>query len=200
MSRFIVFLVLSMLTVGAYAFPARALGEQLLLAGVTNEFTDESDLAMSVCNMFDVPDYQCSGGVDEAICVVSGRSSYECSGEGIAASICISSGLPSYSCTTKKLPEAVCIAGGNASYKCSANLKPGEAICIARGYPAYKCSSSLSIEDALQLEVKDINWEWDELNNGYGGSDWRCRGTNTGQFAKEQQCSGKVKKDDVWVN
>lgn len=44
----------------------------------------------------------------------------------------------------------------------------------------------------------DYEWEWDQFYNHSGQPIWACRGVQTGQFAPEQRCLGKLKLDWKW--
>lgn len=44
----------------------------------------------------------------------------------------------------------------------------------------------------------DTEWDWDEFYNGYHQLVWACRGVQTGQFADEYHCAGKLQTDNRW--
>jgi hypothetical protein len=41
-------------------------------------------------------------------------------------------------------------------------------------------------------------WDWDLFYNQYNQLVWACRGIQTGQFADQWRCGGKVKTDARW--
>ncbi|GMM70340.1 hypothetical protein MTsDn5_02920 [Alteromonas gracilis] len=75
----------------------------------------------------------------------------------------------------------------------------GQAICKAG--VASGCYSSTSIEKALALPIKDMEWKWDRFQrpNRYDNI-WACRGTSRGQFVEEYKCANEFKTDDTWPN
>lgn len=46
--------------------------------------------------------------------------------------------------------------------------------------------------------VYDYDWEWDQFYNQSRSLVWACRGVQTGQFAEQQHCSGKLMNDWKW--
>jgi TPR repeat protein len=44
----------------------------------------------------------------------------------------------------------------------------------------------------------DWDWDWDAFYDQYGNLQWRCRGIQTGRFAKNYNCSSDYKDDDRW--
>lgn len=46
--------------------------------------------------------------------------------------------------------------------------------------------------------VADTQWDWDYMNGGNGFPIWVCRGVQTGQFAEEAKCAGRLMNDGRW--
>jgi len=46
--------------------------------------------------------------------------------------------------------------------------------------------------------ANDYAWSWDAFRNEYGVTMWRCRGHQTGEFADDWRCAGKMKTDTTW--
>jgi hypothetical protein len=44
----------------------------------------------------------------------------------------------------------------------------------------------------------DYDWEWDQFYNQNRALVWACRGIQTGQFAEQQHCAGKMMTDWKW--
>lgn len=44
----------------------------------------------------------------------------------------------------------------------------------------------------------DYDWEWDQFYNQNRVLVWACRGVQTGQFAEQQHCAGKLMTDWKW--
>jgi hypothetical protein len=44
----------------------------------------------------------------------------------------------------------------------------------------------------------DSEWDWDQFQNQYGQRVTQCRGVQTGQFAENWHCSGKLQNDLRW--
>ena len=74
---------------------------------------------------------------------------------------------------------------------------PAEGLCLAKGQPTYNCSS-VTEAIALEMEIIDVSWAWDNFYDEYNNSQWRCRGLNTGQFADDGKCSSKPRLDNTW--
>ena len=121
------------------------------------------------------------------------------SGEaGTGQQICLSSGRPTYDCRSfTTLGEGICLSTGRPSYECSSYLKPAEGLCLAKGQPTYNCSSDTEAT-ALEMEIIDVSWAWDNFYDEHNNSQWRCRGLNTGQFADDGKCSSKPRLDNTW--
>ena len=121
------------------------------------------------------------------------------SGEaGTGQQICLSGGRPNYDCrSSTTLGEGICLSTGRPSYECSSYLKPAEGLCLAKGQPTYNCSS-VTEAIALEMEIIDVSWAWDNFYDEYNNSQWRCRGLNTGQFADDDKCSSKPRLDNTW--
>ena len=174
-------LVVSMLIgISAHADTARKLGETLILKG----FTEEDNITSSSA---------------KEICIAGGHTSYDCIGVTLGKAICMAGGKTSYDCIGVNLFKSLCIAGGHTSYDCIGVSSAGKAICMGRGYSSYECLGKSSSQ-AIAMKIKDITWAWDMFRTQFRREVWRCRGTNTGQFADDDKCSSLTKNDDKWPN
>jgi len=117
----------------------------------------------------------------------------------------------------KELAQKICLAGGIKPDKCMSNggyygygpKTIAQGICFAGGIKPDKCMSNggyygygpKNISEALELIAEsgtDRYWYWDEFRDQYGNSQWRCRGSQTGRFANNSNCSGQSKDDKRW--
>jgi hypothetical protein len=194
-------LVVSMLiSISAHADTARKLGEILILKGFTEEDNINSSSAEGMCKDTGKTSYDCRRvTLGEAICMIGGNTKYDCRRVTLGEAICIASGTTKYDCRRVNIFESLCIAGGHTVYDCRRVSSAEKAICMGRGYDSYECRRK-SPSEAIGMKIKDIKWAWDMFRNQYGGETWRCRGTNTGQFADDDKCSFLTKNDDKWPN
>ena len=194
-------LVVSMLIgISAHADTARKLGETLILKGFTEEDNITSSSAKEICIAGGHTSYDCIGvTLGKAICMAGGKTSYDCIGVTLGKAICMASGKTSYDCIGVNLFKSLCIAGGHTSYDCIGVSSAGKAICMGRGYSSYECLGK-SPSQAIAMKIKDITWAWDMFRTQFRREVWRCRGTNTGQFADDDKCSSLTKNDDKWPN
>jgi len=51
---------------------------------------------------------------------------------------------------------------------------------------------------ANSTSPNDYEWDWDQFQNQYGQQVTQCRGVQTGQFADNRHCSGKLQMDLRW--
>jgi hypothetical protein len=73
----------------------------------------------------------------------------------------------------------------------------GEGICKAG--KGSNCFLVKSITHGLdRISKEDRYWYWDRFSDQYGSPQWRCRGSQTGQFANNSKCSGQLKDDKRW--
>ena len=121
----------------------------------------------------------------------------------------------------RELAQGICLAGGVASQLCTGGYYQGkthyspktlaQGICLAGGVASQLCTggyyqgkthySPSSLEEALQLVMnsnEDRYWYWDKFRDQYSNPQWRCRGSQTGQFANNSKCSGQTKDDERW--
>ena len=49
-----------------------------------------------------------------------------------------------------------------------------------------------------KIDKENSIHSWDEFNNGYGGTTWRCRGVDNGQFVDNCNCKNFLKVDKRW--
>ena len=93
------------------------------------------------------------------------------------------------------LGEGICKAGGGSG--CYAVDSIGEGICKAG--KGSNCFLVKSITHGLdRISKEDRYWYWDRFSDQYGSPQWRCRGSQTGQFANNSKCSGQLKDDKRW--
>lgn len=198
------------------------LGTALAKGGLTEAMNDNSALGKRICEASGRPSFECpsSGTLGQGLCLSGGRPSYDCStytnmGQGICLShgrpsydcstytrigqgICLAGGRPSYDCSTyTEIGAGICLSTGRPSYECSTYTNPAQGLCLAKGQPAYRCSS-VTLQEAVSLEIIDLDWAWDKFNDEKRSEMWRCRGRSTGQFADDSKCEGKPKNDDEW--
>lgn len=50
-----------------------------------------------------------------------------------------------------------------------------------------------------KIDKENSIHSWDEFNNGYGGTTWRCRGVDNGQFVDNCNCKNFLKLDTRWT-
>ena len=75
----------------------------------------------------------------------------------------------------------------------------GESSNIEIEYPGIVGTFVFFIAGLSQTDAGGFStYEWDQFNNQYGQSVWRCRDTSTGRFASDYKCAGKVKSDRKW--
>lgn len=76
----------------------------------------------------------------------------------------------------------------------------GAAIAVSRSSGGYAPAQSYApaSPQSVSAPVFDYEWEWDQFNNALMQPVWACRGVQTGQFAVEQRCIGKLKLDWKW--
>ena len=107
--------------------------------------------------------------------------------------------------TTSELAESICMAAGITGCSRGSFNHPdsvAEAICMAAGIIG--CSRGSfnhpdTITEALEMvPIDDRFWYWDQFRDQYGNNQWRCRGSQTGQFATDSQCSAVAKDDERW--
>lgn len=46
--------------------------------------------------------------------------------------------------------------------------------------------------------VNDYDWAWDQFRDQSGSLVWACRGRQSGQFAEQWRCNGKLMTDATW--
>jgi len=139
-----------------------------------------------------------------------------CLAGGIKPDKCVSNG-GYYGYGPKTIAQGICFAGGIKPDKCMSNggyygygpKTIAQGICFAGGIKPDKCMSNggyygygpKNISEALELIAEsgtDRYWYWDEFRDQYGNSQWRCRGSQTGRFANNSNCSGQSKDDKRW--
>ena len=85
----------------------------------------------------------------------------------------------------------------------NASSELAENICMAAGLDRSSCTYGSkrpeTIAEALDMiPNEDRYWYWDQFRDQYGNTQWRCRGSQTGQFATDSQCSGVTRDDERW--
>ena len=168
----------------------------LLRDGQLNEKNNRnSGIGKKVCLKGKSPVCSYVRSLGEGICMAGGGN--ECvSVKTIKEGICKAGGNTPSSCYfIQNIGEAICVAGGGSS--CVTVRNTGQGICKAgRGI---NCSSVSSIQEGLdKVSSRDRYWFWDKYRDEYGNTQWRCRGSQTGQFDENLKCSGKNKDDDRW--
>ena len=53
--------------------------------------------------------------------------------------------------------------------------------------------------EPCKIDKENSIHSWDEFNNGYGGTTWRCRGVDNGQFVDNCNCKNFLKVDKRWT-
>lgn len=103
--------------------------------------------------------------------------------------------------------EGICRAtngGSMVCYKGYGEMSVGEGICRAGNggsMACYKAYGEMSVNEGIELlpqMTRDFAWDWDQFYHSNGKLVWVCRGVQTGQFAKFEQCDGKYKNDNRW--
>jgi hypothetical protein len=168
----------------------------LLKNGQLNERNNRnSSLGKKVCEKGKSSVCSYVRSLGEGICMAGGGS--ECvSVKTVREGICKAGGKTPSSCYfIQNIGEAICMAGGGSACVTVRNI--GQGICKAgRGI---NCSSVSSIQEGLnKVSTRDRYWFWDKYRDEYGNAQWRCRGSQTGQFTENLKCSGKTKDDDRW--
>ncbi len=124
------------------------------------------------------------------------------SNQEFGRSVCQTSGVESVYCrSVQSIGQGICYAGGVESVYCQSVQSIGQGICYAGGVESVYCRSVQSIGQGLDLANRsgiDLRWAWDNFQDEYGNLTWRCRGTNTRQFADNAKCSGEPMKDIRW--
>lgn len=46
--------------------------------------------------------------------------------------------------------------------------------------------------------ARDYSWAWDRFVGPTGSYQWRCRGEQTGRFADDYRCAGRLRTDTRW--
>ena len=84
--------------------------------------------------------------------------------------------------------------GGSSCYSVSSI---GQGICKAGG--GSSCYAKNTVQQGLDsIPNEDRYWYWDQFNDQYGNTIWRCRGSQTGRFAENEKCAGQTKDDERW--
>ena len=96
-----------------------------------------------------------------------------------------------------EIGREICSENGGSS--CYSVNSIGQGICKAGGGSG--CYSVRTAKDGLsRISKSDRYWYWDQFNDAYGNLIWRCRGSQTGQFAENDKCFGQMKDDERWPN
>lgn len=175
--------------------------QAIAVNNITEANNNNPKAGKEICAASGRPSYECSGAITigKGICLSGGRASYECSGAtSIGKGICLASGRASYECSSATtIGKGICMASGKPGYECSSASSVAAGICMSKGKAGYECSN-IPLSKALSMEVVDTQWEWDKFKDQYGNDTWRCRGEQTGQFANNIKCFGKLKMDNTW--
>ena len=59
-------------------------------------------------------------------------------------------------------------------------------------------SSSGSAPYSSYSSSRDYSWAWDRFVGPTGRYQWRCRGEQTGRFADDYRCAGRIRTDTRW--
>jgi hypothetical protein len=173
----------------------------LAKSGISEEQNKNYPIAQEICNAAGISSLDCSSytTVGQALCLSKGRSSLDCSTyTTIGQGICLAGKRSSLDCSTyTAISQGICLSTGRSTLDCSPYVSNQEALCLAKGQSSTRCSG-ITLADALRIEVEDIDWAWDKFYDAQYQIQWRCRGTNTGQFAEDYNCSGKMKDDNTW--
>jgi len=202
-----------------------AFAEYVALNGDKNlKSTDKSEIR-NICLSGGRPATDCSyvSNMKQAICLAGGRPAIDCNYvSNLKQAICLSGGRPSINCTyVSDMKQAVCLAGGRTSIDCNYVSSMNQAVCLTSGVSSIKCNyvsnigtaiclnrtgnslkcSNIDLNSALKLKRIDFIWAWDKFRNPNAfGNIWACRGMQTGQFAEDAKCRGKMKTDSIWPN
>jgi len=147
---------------------------KFLQAGVTERDNNKADVGEYLCKRSGASGCYSVDSLGEGICKAGGGSS------------CYS---------VDSIGEGICKAGGGSG--CYAVDSIGEGICKAG--KGSNCFLVKSITHGLdRISKEDRYWYWDRFSDQYGSPQWRCRGSQTGQFANNSKCSGQLKDDKRW--
>lgn len=173
----------------------------LAKSGISEEQNKDYSIAQSICKASGLSNLNCPGyaTVGQALCLSKGRSSLDCSAyTTVGQGMCLSGKRSSLDCSAyTTISQGICLSTGRSTLDCSPSVSPQQGLCLAKGQPSTRCSG-VTLADALRIEVEDVDWAWDEFYDAQYKIQWRCRGTNTGQFAEDYNCSGKLKDDNTW--
>tara|TARA_R110000796_G_scaffold171338_4_gene288332 strand:- start:147 stop:770 length:624 start_codon:yes stop_codon:yes gene_type:complete len=166
---------------------------KFLQAGVTERDNNKADVGEYLCKRSGASGCNSVDSLGEGICKAGGGSSCY-SVDSIGEGICKAGGGSScYS--VDSIGEGICKAGGGSG--CYAVDSIGEGICKAG--KGSNCFLVKSITHGLdRISKEDRYWYWDRFSDQYGSPQWRCRGSQTGQFANNSKCSGQLKDDKRW--
>lgn len=73
------------------------------------------------------------------------------------------------------------------------------AVALVAAAAKYGATSSPSYTSSAGfVGGQDYEWDWDQFYNEVLMLTWRCRGVQTGQFADNAKCAGKIMVDQRW--
>lgn len=71
----------------------------------------------------------------------------------------------------------------------------GAVVGIAAGVAAIVLAASRGGGNYIPT---DVDWAWDQFRDQSGALVWACRGRQSGQFAEQWRCNGKLMTDATW--
>lgn len=179
-----------------------ALNELLLQILVTPGFdedaleaADTADVGKQLCSEYGGSSCYSVRSIADAICRVEGGCGFT-PVRSIADAICRVDGGCGFT-PVRSISDAICRIGSGCGFSPVRSI--GEAICkVGKGSNCYSVNST---RDGLnRISTSDRYWYWDKFYDAYDNLIWRCRGSQTGQFAENEKCSGQTKDDERWPN